>query len=49
MTSFVTSFFTSLGGFMALYKHTEVSFERMASLLSGVSTDTLVSYVALTK
>ncbi|MEH2178688.1 ABC transporter ATP-binding protein [Nostoc sp.] len=41
--SFVTSFFTSLAGFMALYKYTEVSFERMASLLSGVSPDTLVA------
>lgn len=41
--SFVTSFFTFFGSFMALYKHTEVSFERMASLLSGVSADTLVA------
>lgn len=41
--SFVTSFFNFLGGFMALYKHTEVSFERMASLLSDVSADTLVA------
>lgn len=41
--SFVTSFFTSLAGFMALYKYTEVSFERMASLISGVSPDTLVA------
>jgi ATP-binding cassette subfamily B protein/ATP-binding cassette subfamily C protein len=40
--SFVTSFFTSVGGFMALSKHTEVSFERMAGLLSGASADTLV-------
>ena len=41
--SFVTSFFTSAGGFMALSKHTEVSFDRMASLLSGASADTLVA------
>ncbi|MDB9306917.1 MULTISPECIES: ATP-binding cassette domain-containing protein [Cyanophyceae] len=41
--SFVTSFFTSAGGFMALSKHTEVSFERMASLLSGASVDILVA------
>ncbi|MHC5771170.1 MAG: ATP-binding cassette domain-containing protein [Nostoc sp.] len=41
--SFVTSFFNFLGGFMTLYKHTEVSFERMASLLSGASADTLVA------
>ncbi|MBW4678308.1 MAG: ABC transporter ATP-binding protein/permease [Desmonostoc geniculatum HA4340-LM1] len=40
---FVTNFFTRLGIFMALYKQTEVSFERMASLLSGVSADTLVT------
>ncbi|MEA5617122.1 ABC transporter ATP-binding protein [Cronbergia sp. UHCC 0137] len=41
--SFVTGFFTSVGGFMALSKHTEVSFDRMASLLSGASADTLVA------
>ncbi|MTJ47594.1 ABC transporter ATP-binding protein [Dolichospermum sp. UHCC 0259] len=41
--SFVTGFFTSVGGFMALSKQTEVSFERMASLLSGASADTLVA------
>lgn len=41
--AFVTSFFTSLGSFMALYKHTEVSFERMAGLLSGASAYTLVT------
>ncbi|MBD2293358.1 ABC transporter ATP-binding protein [Anabaena sphaerica FACHB-251] len=41
--SFVTSFFTSVGGFMALSKHTEVSFDRMASLLSGASAYTLVA------
>ncbi|MBD0266351.1 MAG: ABC transporter ATP-binding protein, partial [Tolypothrix sp. Co-bin9] len=41
--SFVASFFTFVGSFMGLYKHTEVSFERMASLLSGVSADTLVA------
>ncbi|TFI53970.1 ABC transporter ATP-binding protein [Mastigocladus laminosus UU774] len=40
---FVTGFFTSLGNFKALCKHTEVSFERMASLLSSVSADTLVT------
>ncbi|MBW4643113.1 MAG: ABC transporter ATP-binding protein/permease [Goleter apudmare HA4340-LM2] len=40
---FVTGFFTSLGNFRALYKHTEVSFERMASLLSGVSVNSLVA------
>lgn len=41
--SFVTGFFTSCGGFMALSKHTEVSFERMASLLTGASPNTLVA------
>ncbi|YAF98131.1 MAG: ATP-binding cassette domain-containing protein [Nodularia sp. CChRGM 3473] len=41
--SFVTNFFYYLGNFMALSKHTEVSFERMASLLSGASADTLVA------
>ncbi|MGM3306419.1 ATP-binding cassette domain-containing protein [Anabaena sp. WFMT] len=41
--SFVTGFFTSFGSFMALSKHTEVSFDRMASLLSGASADTLVA------
>ncbi len=41
--SFVTAFFNSFAGFMALYKHTEVSFERMTTLLSGVSADTLVA------
>lgn len=41
--SFVTGFFTSVGGFMALSKHTEVSFDRMASLLSGASADILVA------
>jgi ATP-binding cassette, subfamily B, bacterial len=41
--SFVTNFVTSLGSFMALYQHTEVSFERMTSLLSGVSAYTLVA------
>jgi len=40
--SFVTGFFDYLGNFMALSKHTEVSFERMTSLLSGASADTLV-------
>ncbi len=40
---FVTGFFSSVGNFRALCKHTEVSFERMASLLSGVSADTLVT------
>lgn len=41
--SFVTGFFNSLGRFMALYKQTEVSFERMTALLSGVTADTLVA------
>ncbi|TAF05254.1 MAG: ABC transporter ATP-binding protein [Nostocales cyanobacterium] len=41
--SFVTGFFTSVGGFMALSKQTEVSFERMTGLLSGASADTLVA------
>jgi ATP-binding cassette, subfamily B, bacterial len=40
--SFVTAFFNSFASFMALYKHTEVSFERMTTL-SGVSADTLVA------
>ncbi|MDM9382307.1 ABC transporter ATP-binding protein [Chlorogloeopsis sp. ULAP01] len=41
--SFVTDFFNFFGGFVAFYKHTEVSFERMAALLSGVSPDTIVA------
>jgi ATP-binding cassette subfamily B protein len=41
--SFVTGFFRSVGGFLALSKHTEVSFERMSSLLAGVSADILVA------
>ncbi|MFM7408455.1 MAG: ABC transporter transmembrane domain-containing protein [Cuspidothrix sp.] len=41
--SFVTEFFTSLGEFIALSKYTEISFERMADLLSGASPDTLVA------
>jgi len=41
--SFISAFFNSLGSFMALYKQTEVSFERMTALLSGVSADTLVA------
>ncbi|MBE9005512.1 ABC transporter ATP-binding protein [Fortiea sp. LEGE XX443] len=41
--SFVTGFFNSLGRFMALYKQTEVSFERMTALLSGATADTLVA------
>ncbi|MBW4642408.1 MAG: ABC transporter ATP-binding protein/permease [Goleter apudmare HA4340-LM2] len=40
--SFVTGFFNFFGGFIAFYKHTELSFERMADLLSGASADTLV-------
>jgi ATP-binding cassette subfamily B protein/ATP-binding cassette subfamily C protein len=45
--SFVTAFFNSVVGFMALYKYTEVSFERMTALLSGVSADTLVAHKKL--
>jgi ATP-binding cassette, subfamily B, bacterial len=41
--SFVTGFFNSLGRFIAFYKQTEVSFERMAALISGASADTLVA------
>jgi ATP-binding cassette subfamily B protein/ATP-binding cassette subfamily C protein len=41
--SFVTGFFNSLGRFMALYKQTEVSFERMTALLSGATADNLVA------
>ncbi|WP_404800430.1 ATP-binding cassette domain-containing protein [Atlanticothrix silvestris] len=41
--SFVTGFFSSVGGFMALYKQTEVAFERMTALISGASTETLVA------
>jgi ATP-binding cassette subfamily B protein/ATP-binding cassette subfamily C protein len=41
--SFVTGFFASVGGFMALYKQTEVAFERMTSLISGASAETLVA------
>ncbi|MFB2738093.1 ATP-binding cassette domain-containing protein [Umezakia ovalisporum] len=41
--SFVTSFFTSFGAFLALSKQTEVSFERMASLVSAVSENALVA------
>ncbi|MBD2355417.1 ABC transporter ATP-binding protein [Tolypothrix sp. FACHB-123] len=40
--SFVTGFFSSVGGFMALYKQTEVAFERMADLIAGASPETLV-------
>ncbi|MEA5516001.1 ABC transporter ATP-binding protein [Nodularia sp. UHCC 0506] len=40
---FVTNFFTGVGGFMALSKHAEVSFDRMASLVSGASEDILVA------
>ncbi|BAY91159.1 MULTISPECIES: ATP-binding cassette domain-containing protein [unclassified Tolypothrix] len=41
--AFVTGFFNSLGRFIALYKQTEVSFERMTTLLSGATADTLVA------
>ncbi|MBC1222484.1 ABC transporter ATP-binding protein [Nostoc sp. UCD121] len=41
--SFVTGFFSSVGGFMALYKQTEVAFERMTALIAGASTETLVA------
>lgn len=41
--SFVTGFFTSVGGFVALYKQTEVAFERMTALISGASAETLVA------
>jgi ATP-binding cassette, subfamily B, bacterial len=41
--SFVTGFFSSVGGFMALYKQTEVAFERMAALIAGALVETLVA------
>lgn len=41
--AFVTGFFNSLGRFMILSKQSEVSFERMTALLSGVTADTLVA------
>ncbi|MBD2208311.1 ABC transporter ATP-binding protein [Nostoc linckia FACHB-104] len=41
--AFVTGFFNSLGRFMALYKQTEVSFERMTALLAGATAETLVA------
>ncbi|BAY34393.1 ABC transporter ATP-binding protein [Nostoc carneum NIES-2107] len=41
--AFVTGFFNSLGRFIALYKQTEVSFERMTTLLSGATADILVA------
>jgi ATP-binding cassette, subfamily B, bacterial len=41
--SFVTGFFASVGGFMALYKQTEVAFERMATLIAAASAETLVA------
>ncbi|MBD6617814.1 ABC transporter ATP-binding protein [Komarekiella sp. 'clone 1'] len=41
--SFVTGFFSSVGGFIALYKQTEVAFERMTALIGGASAETLVT------
>jgi ATP-binding cassette, subfamily B, bacterial len=41
--SFVTGFFSSTAGLMAFYKQTEVAFERMATLISGASAETLVA------
>lgn len=42
--SFVTFFLNFFGNFMALYKHTEVSFERMQALLQGAPAETLVAH-----
>lgn len=42
--SFVTSFFSFFGEFMASYKQTEVSFERMAALLQGAPAAKLVRH-----
>lgn len=42
--SFVSSFLSFFGEFMALYKQTEVSFERMAALLQGAPAETLVAH-----
>jgi ATP-binding cassette subfamily B protein/ATP-binding cassette subfamily C protein len=42
--SFVTFFLNFFGNFMALYKHTEVSFERMEALLQGAPAETLVAH-----
>lgn len=42
--SFVTFFLNFFGQFMALYKQTEVSFERMEALLQGAPAQTLVAH-----
>lgn len=42
--SYVTFFLNFFGNFIALYKHTEVSFERMEVLLSGAPAQTLVAH-----
>lgn len=41
--SFVTDFLYFLGQFMALYKHTEVAFERMERLLPGTPVEAFVA------
>lgn len=42
--SFVTSFLSFFGEFIALYKQTEVSFERMTALVQGSPAETLVAH-----
>jgi ATP-binding cassette subfamily B protein/ATP-binding cassette subfamily C protein len=42
--SFVTEFLNFFGGFVALYKQTEVSFERMGALLPGAPVEALVAH-----
>lgn len=42
--SFVTAFLSFFGEFMALYKQTEVSFERMTALVQGAPAETLVAH-----
>jgi ATP-binding cassette, subfamily B, bacterial len=41
---FITTFLSFFGQFIALYQHTNVSFERMADLLQGKSIATLVAH-----
>lgn len=45
--SFVTGFLSFLGQYLALYKRTEVSFERMETLLQGKSVQILVAHYPL--
>lgn len=45
--AFVTDFLRFFGGFIALYKQTEISFERMAALLQELPVETLVAHKPL--